>query len=133
MHTDHVWGAIDITTTASSNFPDWRNICTINAANTTIISIPRENNKMRLYINLGLEDGLVDTASGRVTAQNIDAKRLLEVRSSIVRMSVSMAADDPISVDCWRSSTAVYVKRGPYRMVDCLCWSVIFRFSLFSF
>jgi hypothetical protein len=41
--------------------------------------IPREANKLRLYIELGLENGLIDTATGRVAAQNMDAKRLLDV------------------------------------------------------
>lgn len=77
---DHVWGAIDITIKPETNFQDWRNLCTISAANTTIMSIPREDDKMRLYLDLGLEDGLVDTSTGRVTAQNVDAKRLLEAR-----------------------------------------------------
>ncbi len=76
---DHVWGAIDFTTTPEATFPDWRNITTINAANTTMMLIPREKDKLRLYIELGLENGLIDTATGRVAAQNIDSKRLLEV------------------------------------------------------
>ncbi|KAI0818888.1 FAD binding domain-containing protein [Irpex lacteus] len=77
--TDHVWGAIDFTTTPEATFPDWRNITTINAANTTMMLIPREKDKLRLYIELGLENGLIDTATGRVAAQNIDSKRLLEI------------------------------------------------------
>ena len=45
--------------------------------------IPRENDKLRLYIELGLENGLIDTATGRVASQNIDSKRLLEVRACV--------------------------------------------------
>lgn len=38
---------------------------------------------MRLYLDLGLEDGLVDNTTGRVAAPNVDPKRLLEVRACI--------------------------------------------------
>ncbi len=79
LSSDHVWGAIDFTTTPAANFPDWRKICTINAANTTILLIPREQDKLRLYLDLGLENGVLDAVTGRVASENIDAKKLLEV------------------------------------------------------
>jgi phenol 2-monooxygenase (NADPH) len=78
MILDHVWGAIDFTTTSEANFPDWRHITTIKTGETAMMLIPREGDKLRLYISLGEENGLIDTATGRVAAQNLDAKRLLE-------------------------------------------------------
>lgn len=89
---DHVWGAIDITLTPDSNFPDWRNICTIKAAQTTILSIPRENDKLRLYVNLGLVDGVVDPATGRVAPNGISQERFLEVNITFLqRITVSQS------------------------------------------
>ncbi|KAI0818935.1 FAD binding domain-containing protein [Irpex lacteus] len=95
--TDHVWGAIDFTTTSEANFPDWRNITTISTTNTTMMLIPREKDKLRLYINLGLENGLIDTATGRVVAQNIDAKRLLQIAEEALKPYVI----PPANVDWW--------------------------------
>ncbi|KAI0693736.1 FAD binding domain-containing protein [Cytidiella melzeri] len=95
--TDHVWGAIDITTTPEANFPDWRNICTIKAQNTTMMLIPREADKIRLYIELGLENGLIDTATGRVAAQSMDAKRLLD----IAKEALQPYSIPPAEIDWW--------------------------------
>ncbi|KAI0084010.1 FAD binding domain-containing protein [Irpex rosettiformis] len=95
--TDHVWGAIDFTTTSEATFPDWRNICTINAANTTMMLIPREQDKLRLYIELGLENGLIDTATGRVAPQNIDSKRLLEIAEE----GLKPYALPPANIEWW--------------------------------
>lgn len=76
---DHVWGVIDFTPTQESNFPDWRNVCSISGSDTTVLLIPREEGKIRLYIDLGLETGLVDTESGRVNPKSLDSDKLLAV------------------------------------------------------
>lgn len=52
--------------------------------------IPRENDKLRLYIELGLENGLIDTATGRVASQSIDSRRLLEVGTCIFGRSIEL-------------------------------------------
>lgn len=81
---DHVWGVIDFTPTSSSNFPDWRNVCSISGTDTTVLLIPREEGKVRLYIDLGLETGLVDTDSGRVNPKSLDSAKLLAVRVATI-------------------------------------------------
>ncbi|KAI0092984.1 FAD binding domain-containing protein [Irpex rosettiformis] len=95
--SDHVWGAIDFTTTPEVNFPDWRKICTINAANTTLLLIPREQDKLRIYVDLGLEDGLIDPATGRVATQSIDAKKLLEIS----RIGLQPFVIPPAEIEWW--------------------------------
>ncbi|EIM82041.1 uncharacterized protein STEHIDRAFT_103548 [Stereum hirsutum FP-91666 SS1] len=95
--TDHVWGAIDIKITPESNFPDWRNTCTVNAANTTILMIPREQDMVRLYVELGLEDGLLDTASGRIAVGKIGPERILEITKPAFEPFVL----EPASIDWW--------------------------------
>jgi hypothetical protein len=47
-----------------------------------MLLIPREANKLRLYIELGLENGLIDASTDRVAVQNMDALRLLKVSKS---------------------------------------------------
>lgn len=44
--------------------------------------IPREQDMVRLYVELGLEDGLLDTASGRIAVGKIGPERILEVSST---------------------------------------------------
>lgn len=78
--TDQVWGAIDIIPSPSTDFPDWRNACTINTATTTILAVPREQDQTRLYVEVGQESHLIDTSTGRVNPEGLDKERLLEVR-----------------------------------------------------
>lgn len=41
--------------------------------------IPREDGKIRLYIELGSEEGLVDAATGRLDVSQFNVGQLLEV------------------------------------------------------
>lgn len=111
---DHVWGAIDFTPTRESTFPDWRKLCTINATNTTIMNVPREGDNIRLYIDLGLEDGLIDKTTGRVSDSTFDSNRLQEVSpvlprglpsspniAQITRIALKPFTLEPVFVDWW--------------------------------
>ncbi|EKM52867.1 uncharacterized protein PHACADRAFT_149799 [Phanerochaete carnosa HHB-10118-sp] len=77
--TARVWGAIDFTPLPSSNFPDWRNITTVNAADTGIMLIPRECSKVRLYIELGSVDEFEQDDRGRPDTSKITADKLLDI------------------------------------------------------
>lgn len=79
----YAWGAIDFIPSPDSNFPDWRNITTINGKDAGIMLIPREDGKIRLYIELGAEEGLVDPETGRLDLSQFSAQRLLDVRLCI--------------------------------------------------
>jgi phenol 2-monooxygenase (NADPH) len=78
-NTAHAWGAIDFIPAPECNFPDWRNIATVNARDTGLMLIPREGGKVRLYIELGDEDGIVNQNTGRLDRGLFPASRLLEV------------------------------------------------------
>ncbi|EIM90606.1 uncharacterized protein STEHIDRAFT_49341 [Stereum hirsutum FP-91666 SS1] len=95
--TNHVWGVIDFTPTQESNFPDWRNVCSISGSDTTVLLIPREEGKIRLYIDLGLETGLVDTESGRVNPKSLDSDKLLAIAKPAFAQYTLEAAD----IDWW--------------------------------
>lgn len=70
---------MDFTPSAESNFPDWRNITTINSKDAVMMLIPREDDKIRLYIELGPEQGLVDPHTGRLDVSQFSVAQLLEV------------------------------------------------------
>ncbi|TFK29577.1 hypothetical protein FA15DRAFT_663717 [Coprinopsis marcescibilis] len=80
--TDHVWGVIDIL--PDSDFPDIRNKTVVHSNNGSCMVIPRENDKVRVYIQL--EDGQgpsVATTNGRVDKTKIGPEQLLAVAQRI--------------------------------------------------
>ena len=60
--TEYVWGVIDFT--PDTDFPDIRNKCVIHSNNGTCMLIPREGDKVRLYIQLDNKND-VDTSTMR--------------------------------------------------------------------
>lgn len=77
--TAHVWGVIDFIPSAESNYPDWRKLSTLNSKDTTILLIPREDNRIRLYIELGTEVDVMDKGTGRVNKGLFPPSTLLKV------------------------------------------------------
>lgn len=76
--------------------------------------IPREQDMVRLYVELGLEDGLLDTASGRIAVGKIGPERILEVSSTsrrflafhlilsqITKPAFEPFVLEPASIDWW--------------------------------
>ena len=47
--------------------------------------IPREDDKIRLYIELGLEDDVVNKETGRVDRSLFNAERLIQARLSLLQ------------------------------------------------
>ncbi|KZV63892.1 hypothetical protein PENSPDRAFT_640249 [Peniophora sp. CONT] len=82
-HTPHVWAAIDFLPSPESNFPDWRNITTIDGDGVNILLIPREGNQVRLYIELGSEEGFVNQQTGRVDLSRCSAEQLLSIAKKV--------------------------------------------------
>jgi phenol 2-monooxygenase len=74
--TDFVWGVVDMI--PETNFPDIRNRCAIHSNSGSCMIIPREGDKVRLYIQLEDKDA-VDSASGRVDKNKMGPHKLLEV------------------------------------------------------
>ena len=58
--TEYVWGVIDFT--PDTDFPDIRNKCVVHSNNGTCMTIPREADKVRLYIQLDSKNG-ADTST----------------------------------------------------------------------
>ncbi|KAK7056500.1 hypothetical protein VNI00_003056 [Paramarasmius palmivorus] len=75
-HTDYVWGVIDMV--PDTDFPDVRNKTAVHSNNGSCMIIPREDDKIRVYIQLE-ECDAVDSASKRVDKSKMGPEKLLEV------------------------------------------------------
>jgi len=80
--TDYIWGVVDLT--PDTDFPDIRNRCAIHSSEGSCMIIPREGDKVRLYIQLDDKNVHV-TSNGRIDKNKLQPTILLEVR--IVDMS----------------------------------------------
>ncbi|KAJ7768311.1 FAD binding domain-containing protein [Mycena metata] len=74
--TDYVWGVVDMV--PRTNFPDIRVKCVVHSETGTCMIIPREDDKVRLYIQLDGQDA-ADARSGRIHKEKMDPGKLLEV------------------------------------------------------
>ncbi|CAL1714087.1 unnamed protein product [Somion occarium] len=96
--TDYIWGVVDLI--PSTNFPDIRNRCAIHSSNGSCMIIPREGDKVRLYIQLSDKDVVVDKATGRVDKEKtkVGPEELLEVaRKSFSPFTIEKAGE----IDWW--------------------------------
>ncbi|KAJ6553668.1 FAD binding domain-containing protein [Mycena sp. CBHHK59/15] len=74
--TDYVLGVTDFV--PETDFPDIRNQCAIHSENGSCMIIPREGDKVRLYIHLDGKDA-VNATSGRIDKLRMGPERLLDV------------------------------------------------------
>jgi phenol 2-monooxygenase (NADPH) len=75
--TEYVWGVIDFT--PDTDFPDIRNKCVIHSNNGTCMVIPREGDKVRLYIQLDSKNGADTSTMKRVDKSQMSPHQLLDV------------------------------------------------------
>jgi len=92
---DFVWGVIDIVPSEKTDFPDTRNKSAIHSANGSCMVIPREGDKIRVYIQLSDTDA-VDPETGRVDLGRYGPERLLEVAKKTFRPYTLDAEPDKI-------------------------------------
>ncbi|KAK0466825.1 FAD binding domain-containing protein [Desarmillaria tabescens] len=74
--TEYIWGVVDMI--PDTDLPDIRNKTAIHSINGSCMVIPREGDKIRLYIQLEGKDA-INAASGRVDKSKMGPERLLEV------------------------------------------------------
>ena len=78
--TDFIWGVLDIL--PLTNFPDIRSRCSIHSANSgSLMVIPRENEMVRLYIQL---EDLEKNAEGKVERTKITPEQILNAAKKIM-------------------------------------------------
>ncbi|KAI0073054.1 hypothetical protein K474DRAFT_1604014 [Panus rudis PR-1116 ss-1] len=75
--TNYIWGVLDFI--PDTDFPDIRNRCAIHSDNGSCMVIPRENDIVRLYIQLSDKDVVINKETGRVDKTNIGPEQLLQV------------------------------------------------------
>src|SRR5271168_4159583 len=71
--TEYIWGVIDFT--PDTDFPDIRSRCAIHSNNGSCMVIPREGDKVRLYIQLDSKDA----STMRVDKSQMGPHQLFEV------------------------------------------------------
>ncbi|KAL4251566.1 PheA/TfdB FAD monooxygenase family protein [Abortiporus biennis] len=76
-HTEYIWGVVDMI--PKTNFPDIRNRCAIHSNNGSCMIIPREGDKVRLYVQLSHKDVHVDPKTGRVDRTKCGPEQVMEV------------------------------------------------------
>ncbi|KAF8628701.1 hypothetical protein AX17_005924 [Amanita inopinata Kibby_2008] len=74
--TDAVWGVVDFK--VDTDFPDIRNHAVIHSNNGSVMVIPREDDKVRLYIQLDAKD-TIDSATGRVKKEKFGPEYIFDV------------------------------------------------------
>ncbi|KAF8892176.1 FAD binding domain-containing protein [Infundibulicybe gibba] len=93
--TNFVWGVLDIV--PETDFPDIRNKSAIHSNNGSCMVIPREGDKVRLYIQLGADDAAA-IANGRLNKDTIGPHQLLDIaRKSFYPYTITT----PKSFDWW--------------------------------
>ncbi|KAF8470314.1 FAD binding domain-containing protein [Russula ochroleuca] len=95
---DFLWGVIDIIPSEKTDFPDTRNKSAIHSVNGSCMIIPREGDKIRVYIQLSDTDA-VDPATGRIDLARYGPERLLEVAKTTFKPYTIDAVPDKI--DWW--------------------------------
>lgn len=90
--TDFVWGVVDII--PETNFPDIRNKTAIHSHNGSCMIIPREGDKVRLYIQI-TDRATVDPHNWRVDKAKMGPEKILEVANkSFYPYSISAKSFD---------------------------------------
>ncbi|KAG9218401.1 hypothetical protein CCMSSC00406_0007998 [Pleurotus cornucopiae] len=87
--TESIWGVTDVI--VETNFSDCRMKCIINAPTGTIITIPREGEKIRFYVQLSLDDCQL-THSGRVDKSQLSSEA--SRRTVLKRIQAGMSPFD---------------------------------------
>jgi phenol 2-monooxygenase len=90
-----------------TDFPDMRNKSAIHSANGSCMVIPREGDKIRVYIQLSDTDA-VDPETGRVNLGRYGPERLLEVAKKTFKPYTIDAVSDKI--EWW----TIYQSKSPH-------------------
>ncbi|KAI0642306.1 FAD binding domain-containing protein [Trametes meyenii] len=90
--SDHIWGVVDIL--PDSDFPDTRNLSFINSQDGSMLLIPRENDLIRLYVQLSDAD-VIDPVTGRVDKERTTPQRVIEIAQRLLKPYRMEAIGEP--------------------------------------
>ncbi|KAJ8589553.1 hypothetical protein M405DRAFT_817777 [Rhizopogon salebrosus TDB-379] len=74
--TRYIWGVIDFT--PDTDFPDIRNRTAIHSENGSCMTIPREGDKVRFYLQMSEKD-VMDPKTGKLDSLKVTPEKLIEV------------------------------------------------------
>ncbi|KAF7974514.1 hypothetical protein HWV62_12092 [Athelia sp. TMB] len=98
--TEYIWGVIDFV--PKTDLPDMRNLCMMHSDNGTCLLIPREDDSIRLYVQLS-EIDVIDPSTGRVDPKRMGPLDILEVaRKSIHPYQIAT----PDTFECLEARTS---------------------------
>ncbi|KAH9479089.1 Phenol hydroxylase [Psilocybe cubensis] len=86
--TEDVWGVVDVL--VDTDLPDYRFKCVIQAASGAIIIIPREGDKVRIYVQLSAEDSIPRDVDGELDKSNLEEG---EIRQKILLNRIFIVGD----------------------------------------
>jgi phenol 2-monooxygenase len=75
--SDYIWGVVD--TIPDTNFPDIRCRTAVHSENGSCMIIPREGDKVRLYIQLN-DQQVIDPNTGRVDREKMGPNKIFQVK-----------------------------------------------------
>ncbi|KAG1848096.1 FAD binding domain-containing protein [Suillus subalutaceus] len=74
--SDAIWGVVDMIT-PDTDFPDLRNKALVHSNHGSVLLIPREQDRMRIYVQLEDKD-LINPVTGRVDKEKMGPEQILE-------------------------------------------------------
>ncbi len=80
---DSIWGVVDII--PDTDFPDLRNWAFIHSNHGTLMSVPREGDMVRFYIQLPPDTDFVNRETGRVDMAKASPERIMESAAKILQ------------------------------------------------
>ncbi|KAG2051849.1 hypothetical protein BDR06DRAFT_958440 [Suillus hirtellus] len=73
--SDSTWGVVDLT--ADTDFPDIRNKTYVHSNHGSVICLPREKDRIRIYVQLEVNDA-IDPVTGRVAKEKISPEQIFK-------------------------------------------------------
>jgi 2-polyprenyl-6-methoxyphenol hydroxylase-like FAD-dependent oxidoreductase len=124
--TDYVWGVMD--TVPDTDFPDIRNRCAIHSSNGSIMIIPREDDKVRLYVQLTDCETEVSSKADRL---KWGYKQLMDV-SGIFLVLTSVTLNSFMTLGCKEVDSTLQIRISASRgLVGCIQHRSKSRFPVF--
>ncbi|KAG2137579.1 FAD binding domain-containing protein [Suillus bovinus] len=74
--SEFIWGVMDMV--PDTDFPDVRNKCLVHSNNGSVLLVPREQDRLRVYVQLENKD-IINPATGRVDKERMGPDEMLEV------------------------------------------------------
>ncbi|KAG9313144.1 putative monooxygenase [Chiua virens] len=96
--SDFIWGVLDMV--PDTDFPDIRNKSLIHSNNGSCLLVPREADRIRIYMQLADKD-VLNPQTGRVDKEKMGPKQLLEARFPITKSLSPFSLNPTDGINWW--------------------------------